>query len=53
MFSPLFFQALLGSIVFGEILTLRWFMGASIIIVGVLLMNLGLKSDKGGESKKD
>jgi drug/metabolite transporter (DMT)-like permease len=41
----------LGNIIFGEILSLQWWFGASLIIIGTLLVNV--KKDKGSWESKD
>lgn len=43
------FTAIYGSLLFGEVLTLKWFLGSSLMIIGVIL----IKSDETKEGKEN
>lgn len=51
--SNFIFSALFGMVVFGEILSLRWWMGASFIILGLFLINKNMKTPDGAFEDKD
>jgi len=38
-------QALLGSVLFGDVLSLRWYAGASFLVAGVVVLTTGRPSD--------
>lgn len=47
------FSALSGMLIFGEILTLRWWLGASIMLSGVLLTSGGMSKNEVAKEKKN
>ncbi|CAH1779827.1 unnamed protein product [Owenia fusiformis] len=49
--SNFFTSALLGKLLFGEILTLRWWCGASMIVLGLLLIHRGSPKSKESDDK--
>ena len=51
-FFFLFLQALLGRFLFGEVLSLKWWCGASLIVIGLLLIHRGSSKAEHAEPER-